>query len=669
MKNAIFKRLSPLVIIFCVVFVIGACSKEGSDLSKDAGDKKDTNTTNNDKSQALDTELIKDSDPPETIPTIKSYLTIEFSRESGLYEDEFELEISSNKRSAIYYTTDGSNPITSKTRIRYEGPIKITDRSRDKNNITSVDHSLFDSANARVNLTMDGFGYKLSKSPTDDAVDKCTVIRATACDELGLYTEAISSTYFIGDMKEHIQGIEESSQAAGTSLAIISLTMDYDDLFDSKTGIYVKGDIFEESLRRYLASGERLTEHTPRELDANYKQRGREWERNAHIDFFESDGTTTSFQLQQDIGIRVQGNYSRSDLQKGFRLFARASYGEKDFNFPIFGDDLKDDFGNTISRFKTLVLRNGGNCAFTSKFNDTFWQSLVKDLNCGTQTSRPCILYINGEYWGLYVLQEDYSEEHFEYKHGVNKDDVVLYKGDAETFEIGYKLDLGDLPEGKDVSYYFKDLLDFFNTHKDLKDPADYEEFSRLVDVESARDYFAVQIWINNKWDWPGKNWSLWRTINIDENNPYADNRWRFVFYDIEFGGVSGKNDAYTNTIKENNYKPNGMLDRDTSNPAVLIYVYLMTNEGFREDFERALLALSDNHFNYESASVVLDTYRDTYGPLFDQFFERYPGTGSRDNSINGGYATYKCIQDFLKLRPDYIQPMLDYVDKFFKNR
>lgn len=575
-----------------------------------------------------------------------------------------------NKDAAIYYTIDGSNPITSNTRIRYNSPIQVTDRSKDKNNISAVDHFLFDSANVRVNKTGDGFTYKLNNSPSNKAVDKCTVIKATALDGLGLYTEAITNTYFVGDISKHIKGIDESCKAAGTSLAIISLTVDYDDLFDEKNGIYVKGETFDKALKEYLASGNKLTDHTARELDANYKQRGRQAERNAHIDYFESDGTTASCKLQQDCGIRIQGNYSRSDLQKGFRLFARADYGKKDFEYSFFGDDLKDDFGNTLSKFKTLVLRNGGNCAFTSKFNDTYWQSLIKELDCGTQTSRPCVLYINGEYWGLYVLQEDYSEEYFEYKHGVDKNDVVLYKGDAETFDIGYKLDLGELPEGtQDVSYYFKDLLDFFKTHKDLSDPEDYEAFSKLVDIESARDYFAVQMWINNKWDWPGKNWSMWRTIKMDETNPYADCRWRYVFYDIEFGGVSGKNDAYTNTIKENNYKPYGMLDKNTSNPAVLVFVYLMTNEGFREEFETAILSLSDNHFNYDSASEALNKFKDTYAPLFDQFFERYPGSGSRENSINGGYASYKCILEFLQIRADYIQNMLDFVDEFYENK
>ena len=53
------------------------------------------------------------------------------------------------------------------------------------------------------------------------------------------------------------------------------------------------------------------------------------WERQAHIDYLESDGDTTSCKLQQDCGVRIQGNYSRSDLQKGFRLYARKDYGEK----------------------------------------------------------------------------------------------------------------------------------------------------------------------------------------------------------------------------------------------------------------------------------------------------------------------------------------------------
>ena len=47
-----------------------------------------------------------------------------------------------------------------------------------------------------------------------------------------------------------------------------------------------------------------------------------------------------------------------------------------------------------------------------------------------------------------------------------------------------------------------------------------------------------------------------------------------------EMAEVQG--DAYTNTVKEDNYKPSGLLDFDTKNPAVLCFAYLMTNDKFR---------------------------------------------------------------------------------------
>jgi len=262
------------------------------------------------------------------------------------------------------------------------------------------------------------------------------------------------------------------------------------------------------------------------------------------------------------------------------------------------------------------------------------------------------------------VLEEDYTDDYFEDLHGVNKDDVVIYKGDAESLEIGYKLDEGDIPEGEEEDYYFKDLLTFFDTHSNLRNQEDYDEFIKLVDPESVMDYFAVESWINNKWDWPGKNWSMWRTIKTDNDNKYADGRWRFMLYDVEFGGVSGKSDASVNTIKEDNYKTYGLLDMDTDNPAVLCFAYLMTNDGFREDFCERLLGLSDGIFDKEKSLAKLQEFEDIYSPLYDQFFNRYSGTGSTKNAVSGGYASIACIRDFLNRRENYIQKMVDYCNQ-----
>lgn len=586
-----------------------------------------------------------------------------FSKESGCYEEAFTLTIQSIDEGKIYYTLDGSDPQTSETRKEYESVgISVTDRSDDENVVSAVSPNLFDTAYVKANGQTKTLDSTLGV-PEKEVVDKCTVVRAILMDEEGTVISAKAGTYFIGSIEAHVNGIAESSAIANQPLAIISISVNYGDFFDEETGIYVRGTIFGESLQRYLASGQPLKDDTGRKLPANYNRRGREWERTAHIDFLESDGVDTYCVLSQDCGIRIQGNYSRSDLQKGFRLYARDDYGKKRFEYPIFGDALTNDAGEVIDSFKSLTLRNGGNCAFTTKFSDTYWQSMLGDMNCETLKSRPAVVYLNGEYWGLYVLQEDYSDEYFEDTHLVESDNVIVYKGDAESLSLGYKLDLGDVPEGEKETYYYNDLLLFFQTHQNLKSDEDYEEFCNMVDPDSVRDYFAVETWINNKWDWPGKNWSMWRTVEPEEGNPYGDCRWRLMFYDLEFGGVSGKNDAYTNTIEEDNYKPHGLLDMDTTNPAVLMFAYLMTNDTFREDFENRLYELSDTIFTYENAKGQLDWFSGIYGPLYPQFFSRYQNVGSAENALYGGYASAKCIDDFLQERPNHIWKLADYAE------
>lgn len=589
---------------------------------------------------------------------------VAFSSQSGIYPETFKLELSCENAKAVYYTTDGSDPRTSDTRIKYTEPVEIADRKNDENTISSVDPLLFTGSYSKYLYKKKAFETTVT-APENSAVDKCTVVRAAAEAEDGSYSQAFTGTFYIGSAEEHIQGLKESCEAMGTELAVISISMDQDDLFDSEKGIYVKGDIFDKAFEEYLESGEKIDGETARRLDANYKQKGRDWERSCHIDFFEFGTDSAELTLSQDCGIRIQGNYSRSDLQKGFRLFARRDYGDNKFRYPVFGEELKSSSGKTIDSFKTLVLRAGGNCAFTAKFNDTYWQELVSSLDCTTKASRPCVVYLNGEYWGLYVLEEDYSDNYFEDHYGVVKENIAVYKGDAESLKLGYALDEGTLPEGEtDERYFFNELNDFFKNHKDLTQQSDYEEFSKLVDIESARDYFLAEIWINNKWDWPGKNWSMWKTTETDSSNEYADGRWRFMFYDMEFGGVSGESDAYANTVKDDNYKPQGLLDKSTNNPAVLCYAYLMTNEDFRNDFNSRLLEMSEGVFEKDNAIKLLDSYTAAYEPLFDQFFDRYPGSGSTDNAVNGGYASVACIRDFLNKRGDNIQKITDWINE-----
>lgn len=606
-------------------------------------------------------------------------LPVTMSHKSGMYAGGFSLTLNCPGASAIYYTLDGSNPVSSKTRAKYEGALPIADRSEDPNYVAAVDPVKFDAGYAVWNSGTQTFGDS-RKAPEDSEVDKGTVVKAVAADAAGNYGAVSTNTFFVGTVADHIQGAKESANAAGIPLSVMSISMDYDDLFDYEKGIYVRGKIFDESLKAYIEkNGTRKIKDKARNIAANYSQKGRDWERNAHVDYFETDGTGMDCKLQQDCGIRIQGNYSRSDLMKGLRLYARADYGPKNFKYPFF-QDAKDDTGKVIDKYKKLVLRNGGNYAFSgTKYNDAYWQSMLKGLDCETQSSRACVVYIDGEYWGLYLLQQDYDDNYFEETHGVIKDTVVVYKAsDAEADEAyGYKLDEGNLPEGvTDVNYYYKELNKFFDTHEHLVWKSDYEAFAKLVDPQSVMDYFAVNVWINNKWDWPDKNWSMWKTSIVDSSNKYSDGRWRFCFYDLDFGGCAGQQDAYVNTIKEGNYETDGkgLLGQNKTrprNPAIQCFILLMSNQGFREEFKKELEGFSKGIFETKQAETKLDQFKEIYSPLFPQYYTRYFGAEEAEGyceMTEYGYASYDSLMSFIYDRQFAMTDINDYLDEYYKN-
>ena len=116
----------------------------------------------------------------------------------------------------LYYTTDGSKPVTSSTRKEYTCHVTITDRKNDANILSAVDPVLFDCAYSSYNQSE-------CNAPADNETDKATVIKAAGTDASGNYSDVVTNTYFTGSMADHIQGIKESCKAAGIPLAIMSV--------------------------------------------------------------------------------------------------------------------------------------------------------------------------------------------------------------------------------------------------------------------------------------------------------------------------------------------------------------------------------------------------------------------------------------------------------------
>ena len=529
-----------------------------------------------------------------------------FSRESGMYDTDFDLEITAGEGQKIYYTLDGTDPETSATRIEYTGAFNIYDRSSEENTISAYDP-------AKVQLD-----YRPGNIDIPDiaAVDKGTVVRACAEGTDGSFGTTVTATYFVG-----------VSNADHSDLPIISVVTDPENLYNEKMGIYCLGDVFTNyaSEHQYYYNGS---------VPANYNQTGRDWERACYIEYFDSEG---NLQLSQDAGMRIQGGWSRADYQKSFRFYARSEYGKGSFDY-AFWDDLTtaDGKDTPLESFDTFVIRNGGNDANYSKFKDTMIQNLVSGDNYETQSGKACVLFIDGEYWGLYTLQEDYSAEHFANTYGVNESDVAIYKNG--------ELDVGTTQDEQD----FLNLRNFI-CDSDMSQQENYKKVCAQIDMENFINYVALECYIYNN-DWPQNNYGCWRTRTTTLGNEYSDGRWRFFVFDTE----SSMNHYNTNLDETTTFKTWSENKHSILGGMV---VGMLDNAEFRQQLVTSIMDLANINFSYDHFSKTLKEYKSVYYNELLRYFKRFPTWAHRDN------ATDRMIErmlDFVYKRPDRICEMLE---------
>src|SRR5699024_2862885 len=321
----------------------------------------------------------------ETMDNIKDVdfeLTIDkpkLSVEGGFYDDSFTLEMETDEDYEIYYTLDGSTPNTQSE--KYTEPITMSKELIDKTPII---------ANERTSAHQaDGFSF------TADDVQSAVTLKAVAAYKENesfprTYSHVTSATYIFDDALE------------SNDLPILSLSVDPDDLFNDKYGIYTPGIWYEEDTA----------------WSGNYAQRGRDHEKLASLDMFNSDKELT---VHQDVGVRIHGRGSRVFPQKSLRIYARNDYGQKHIHAPIFEDI-------NYNRFRHLILRNSGQDVNSTLMRDGLMHELVKHLDVDVQAYEPAIVLINGEYWGIHNIRERLNKHFIKTKYNINKDELALLK-------------------------------------------------------------------------------------------------------------------------------------------------------------------------------------------------------------------------------------------------
>lgn len=409
---------------------------------------------------------------PETDPEVT------FSLDAGSNIAKKNVELYAPAGYTIYYTTDGSNPTTASN--QYSGPLSL-----------SANASVFAAESDKINVG----NYKIYDNK---ALPKAITIKAIAVAPDETATPIATRTYLF---------------QTRDNIAVISISTDFSNLLDYDTGIMVKGAIYDSWIQtpeaQTIINNDQVWKY-----QGNYTQPGKEWERPATIEIF--DGDTY---LVENCGIRLRGGASSMYAQKSFNIYFKKDYGSKELKYSLF-PDATDINGNILSAYKGFMLRSGGNDTEYLKFHDTLIQHLANNLDVATQASRPAILYINGEYMGIIVMQEKYSDRYIADHFDVDKDNVII-------------IEEGEVDEGKDADLsLYEELISYAD--KDMSDPNVYNDFCNIVDINSMLDYYATEIYIGNADWWLTRNTRIWR-VRTPENESYGDGKWRWMFYDMEY--------------------------------------------------------------------------------------------------------------------------------------
>ena len=502
------------------------------------------------------------------------------SHKNGFYNDSFSLELTAPKGFDIYYTLDNSLPTANS--LRYSAPIQIEDAST-KPNYYSMKPGIS----------------SLDVYYPEELIDKCQNVKAVAINPTSNEVSDIYEyTYFVG--------FQNKSGYSG--LPIIEMDVSEDDLYDYEKGIYVTGKIYDESPH----------EGYPETYPANYHQKGKEWEKQATFKYFNE---SRELEFEQNIGVRIHGGWSRAFNQKSFNLYARKEYdGNSTF---------KKAFFSNINAH-SLMLRSGGYRDTTlTKVRDALDHNLSVDERFSVQQSFPVILFLNGEYWGIYNLQERFSDnyvhEHFP---DIKKSNVLIIKND-------------EIDEGKDEDFhYYEELVNFFESNS-FSDETKYLEAQTYIDVEEFAQYMSTQLYIGNI-DWPGNNVRVFKDISKQNS------KWHFMMYDTDDSSniLPSRCNANIDPFLKAPHWKSGPLETDCL--LGLILSKLIENQEFRTLFRTTFIRIGSENFSPTRVNAYLDAAKSKLSEPMNNNYKRF---------VNNTYDSL------------YFQDKVEVIKTFFANR
>ncbi len=297
------------------------------------------------------------------------------------------------------------------------------------------------------------------------------------------------------------------------------------------------------------------------------KERGDAWERPINMEYFAPGGQV---QFSVPAGIRIHGNFSRLySPKKSFRIYFSQKYGGPgNLEYPLFAD-------SPVTKFDKLILRAGFQDTFLHRgiperadrhleakyIGDQVVRNLHRNMGQPIAHGSWVLLYLNGQFWGLYNLTEridlqmlrSYSEKDAEW-------DVIVKES---GWEEGVWYNREEVRDGGYSSWL--ENQNWIGS-ADFTIPENIGELKWRVNLENVFSYLFLEAYVQNT-DWPSANWVVYR--RWDERGLPPEIQWRMMVWDTEdsFGsGEDGRMDLNT-LVKV--YSPHDSITRILEKPFI----------------------------------------------------------------------------------------------------
>jgi len=375
-----------------------------------------------------------------------------FSHDRGFYNSPISVRLSTESEDAtIYYTLDGSEPgITDRfpSGIEYTDPIVVnkttcirarTVKSGWMSSETATCSYIFLDNVIHQHRYPTGFPTSWGQTRVDYEMDP----------------DVVNNPAYALTIKEDLKTIPS-----------VSIVIDNNDFFGAERGIY-----------------------------ANTQASGIAWERPASIEWIDP---VKGDDFQVNAGLRVHGSqYGRTSgvAKHSLRMLFKNEYGSPELEFPLFED-------TDVDRFDSLVLRGIWNYSWfgdstacgglgtdhADYLRDQFARDTVLDMDGLSPHSRAVHVYINGLYWGLYILTERPDDGFASIHIGGEKEDYDVLKAPNS----GSSMDIiaGDRSEWNTL---------FSMAEQNLSSTATYESIQQYLDIPAMIDYLLMVYYVGSR--------------------------------------------------------------------------------------------------------------------------------------------------------------------------